>query len=425
MPYEFIEEEKNTSLPPTRAESKLIKGAKDVASTALRPSVRAVEQGIGLPGDVFSLINDFIAKPIAEHVLGQKPVEYQETYLGKILPKTSRHAENIKKATGGFFEPKNEYEKFVDDVVQDSVSLLLPFKFKIPFKRTAKNALALSLGSNLAGEAAKDFTGSEEYGSAAKMGSLFLLSLMNPQSSRKMVSELYKTAESSIPSGTKVNAVDLSNNLNGLKSKVLAGRSASSLAPSEEFVIQESDKILNLIKNGKIDVESAWAAKRSLNEQLNKVLFSTPDKMAKGRARHLAKQINGELSTVLDDYANVNKTFKNSFIPAEEAYKVISKSNMVEKFVKDNLAHSPATYGLLHLFGGTIGGLASKAVLPYQSAKILYRINKSPTLRKHYAEATKAALIQNSTIFNRELQKLDKGLQQEDKKEEFGYEFVD
>lgn len=414
---------------------------RNVARQASNVSTRA----IGLPGDIFSLINEYIARPVSK-LAGQEDLPYEQTALGKVLPTTEFHRKGVESVTGEYLKPQNDVEKFVDDVVEDTALLFTPGgklaksgKLLKGSRQVPKNFYA-SLGANLAGEGVSQATGREDLGSLAKIGSLGFLSLIDKPSAVKQVGELYGKAEKAIPPGAMANAKKMEVNLDHLKNKVLSGRPSSSLAPSEKFVVDEIDKVLPMIKSGEIDVNTAWALKRSLNENLAKSVFDIPYKNRK-RAKALATQINGQLRDTLDQYGKKNREFGVSFKGADEAFGTIARSEFIKNWIGENVRGTPLTHGLMHLLGssavtsipGAIGkitgstalGIAGSSVIPvaYQATKLGYQIAKSPTLRKIYADIIKAAAKEDVVSFNKYLKKLDKSLQEEESKSR--YEFVD
>jgi hypothetical protein len=64
-------------------------------------------RAVGLPGDILSTINEYAAKPLSKAITGKKPLEYEETLLGKILPTTETHRKGIEEITGEYFKPQN------------------------------------------------------------------------------------------------------------------------------------------------------------------------------------------------------------------------------------------------------------------------------------------------------------------------------
>jgi hypothetical protein len=427
--YELLPSEEPV-IPQTKTRSQnLTERAKEAVRPFARTATNLTGLATGLPGDIASLINRFVAAPLTEFA-GNKPLPYEETYLGKVLPTSQQTTEGLRSLAPEYLKPQNKVEEFVDDVINDTALLFSPAKTKVPYAKTASTAakylkpFAVSLGANLVGKGVEDISGHDPQKTAwAKTGSLFLLSLLSKPAAAKYASQLYKEAESALPKGATVDASRLQNNLENLKQKISAGRPISSLAPSEKFVVDEVDNVLGLVKNGRMDVNTAWASKRSLNEKLEKVLFDTPEKRAQARARKTASQIQHELSQTLDTYGHLNPQFGKPFRSAEEAFGTIAQSNVVSKFVENNLKYSPVTSGLIHLFHGPIGGAAAQAAAPYQVAKLTYRIAKSPTLAKYYGKVLQAAASEDAAIFNRELERLDKALQKEEGKDR--YELID
>lgn len=406
MPFELMPETSDQ-----QSESFVSQGVRATARTASRVG----EQIAGAPGDIFSLVNEYIARPITEKVTGKPGVSYEETTLGKILPTTQEHRKRTKKAFSGYTEPQNKIETFIDDVVQDATALSIPGFKAGKLAKTAFSSLAKSTGANILGDLAKDITADDKKGAYTKLGSLFLFSLFDKPRAAKAVGELYKPIAEKVGNLSPVNASALENNLSNLKSKVSKG----TIAPSEKFIIDEVDSILSKIKDGKITPEEAWATKRSLNEKLSKVLFDIPRKADQARARKLSQSILGDLDGVLKQTAKQDPKFYKDLKAADKAFGTIAKSNLVSNFIEKNLKYSPITSGLMHVFQGSVGSGIATAALPYEVGKILYRITKSPELAKHYAKTLSAAAVEDSVVMNREIMNLDNKLKNQEKKDKF------
>ena len=431
LPEEPIEKPEKSSL------KKIGQKAAEIARPYARTATNLVALGAGLPGDIASFLNDFVAAPISSAVTGQEKVPYSETTIGKLLPTSTQTKESLRSISPEYLSPKGKGEEFVDTLIEDTALLFSPSKTKIPFVRSASNAKKLlssfttSLGANLVGKGIEDISGgNKERGALTKAGALFTLSLINKPKAAQLASDLYKQAESALPPGAMVNASKLEKGLTGLKEKMTKG----TIAPSEKFVIDEVDAVLGKIKNGKIPVEEAWAAKRSLNEKLNQHLFQNPEKGAQARARKLASGIQHELGTVIDDYGSNHPKFGLPFKNAEEAFGTIAKSKFITRFIDKNLKYSPLTSGIMHLFGSGLGsavagagasaigaGLSGGAAVAaaYPATQLAYRISKSPTLRKHYLNTIKAASAEDAILFNKELQRLDESIQKEQKRDKY------
>lgn len=416
MPYELLEDESENAAITVGKEG-LRHGARTLSNVATR--------AVGLPGDIFSLVNQFIAKPISKGITGEEGVSYEETALGKILPTTETHRKGLESKTGEYLKPQNKIEKFADDVIEDTALLLNPSQL---IAKGAKRAPKLmktffkSLGANVAGESVKQIAGSETAGDITKLGSLFFLSVLDQPAAAKQVSNLYKEAESKIPANAKTNARNLSRNLDNLEKTITKQRPRENLSPAEKFVVDQTDKVKNLIKNYEIPVDQAIAQKRSLNQELSTLYKEVPKLGDQKRVRGLAKQINSYLNQALKQYGDSNPQFYKPYKEADQAFGTLARSNFISHWVDKNVLHSPATAGLLHLFG-PVAKVSAKALIPYQAAKLGYRIAKSPTLAKIYGNALKAAAKEDAKTFNKYLKELDQNLQSEENKDQF--EFID
>lgn len=410
-------------LPDSQPQESPKTGIQNISVTpegALRTAARLGAEGVsrvaGLGGDVFNLLNEFVAGPISEKITGEKALPYEDTYLGKILKTSGDLRERLNKDSSDYLAPQNDIEKFGDEVVGDAISLVLPVG---KFRPSAKASAFTSLGANLLGDTVKQYTGDDKKGAYTKAGAMFVLSLLNKPSAATYAKELYDAAENALPPGATQNASRQANNLNGLRNKILQGRSIRDLADSEKAVVEEVNKVLRNINHGEMDIRTAKAAKRSVNENLTKLKFETPDKAARQRASKLITNVNHELESILEDYGQTNPTFIKNQKAADEAFGAIAQSNFISRGVEKISSYSPKTVGLISMFDGKAGQVASKAALPYQSIKLMYRIHKSPELAKYYGNALKAAAEQNAQVFNAELEKLDKGLEAEEKNKRF------
>lgn len=406
MPFKLLSDEE-----PTEEKETL---TSQVARGTARTASRIGEQIAGAPGDIFSLVNEYIAKPATEYITGEKGVPYEETQLGKLLLTTQEHKRRTQKSFGEVVKPKNDVEKFIDNVVQDATAIAIPG----PKGNIGKNifsSLAKATGANLVGEEIKDLTKDEQKSAYGKMGTLFLLSMVDKPRAAESVAKLYSPLQEKVQKLSPVSAETLENNLTNLKNKMLKGTQA----PSEQFVINEVDAVLSKIKDGKISPEELWATKRSLNEKLSKVLFDIPNKGDQQRARKLAKGITYELKETLSETKKQDPKFYKDLQRADKAFETISKSNFVANYIEENLRYTPMTSNLLHIFGPNVGGGFATAVLPYQTMKILYRVSKSPELSRHYLKALSAAGMEDAAILNREMKKLDQGLEKQEKKQRF------
>lgn len=423
MAYELIEDESEEKSPY----SSFVKGVgRNLARTASNLGTRAV----GLPGDLLSVVNEFAAKPITKKITGQEGAPYEEIFLGKVIPTTHQHREALAYKTGEFFKPQNKIERFVDDVIEDTALLLNPTgkaakiaqgvqSGKNLAKSRGAKAFYKSIGANVLGETTEQVTGSEGAGSAVKGGTLFLGSILDSPKVSKEINKLYKTAEANLPVNATTDAKKLEANLKGLEKMITKQRPLSNLAPSEKYVIDAINKTKKLIKNGKINIDQAWAQKKSFNEELTKLYETVPSKHNQQRTRKFAKQINGWLNESIGEYGKTNPDFYKPFKAADEAFGVMEKSKVFSNWVQKHIKQTPLTSGLIHILGAGAGATVAPITGLYMVNRLAYRISQSPTLRKIYAKTLKSAAKEDAAVFNKLLSDLDNKLQEQDHKEKW------
>jgi len=382
-----------------------------------RTALRVGEQAAGFPGDILSLVNEYITGPPTAALTGKEQIPYEELGISSVLPTSEQLRKGHEKQFGESIKPKNKIESFGDDVVSTATSIFSPggiIKKGVGLGKGIATSLFKAVGAQTAKEVVKDWTGSEGKGAAAHIGSLILLSFIDKKGAAKAISDGYKPIEARAAQLMPVPATKLENSLTNLKAKVSKG----TLAPSEKFIVDEVDAVLSKIKRGQITPEEAWASNRSLNEKLSAVLYQTPGK-SQPRARKLASEISHELDDALKLTEKQDPKFYKELKGWNAAYKAVADSNLVSRWVEKNLKHTPVTAGLLHMFGGPAASTLGVAAAPYFVGKIAYRIAKSPKLLSHYSKALASASAEDAVSFNRQLKLMDKELQNEEKKSKF------
>lgn len=405
MPWERIQEEQAESNSGSLTEI-----GKSIARHPARTAFNIGSRILGTPGDIANLIpeKDFTGK-----------------LARQVLPTTENIREKGYERSEGFLQPQNKVEQFIDEVVEDAASLLIPggaatkgAKFAKPIMKGIK-ALGASLGANLIGETTQQVTGNQKAGSLAKMGSLFFLTLMGQPSAIKQIGEMYGKAESLIPEGATVANEGLKKSLQNLEKKITAGRPIGNLSKAEKFAYDELEKVKNLAEGDSSDVRQLWAQKRSLNSDLAGAKMFDLSKKEQQGAKKLALPLVSHINETIGQYGKHNPEFYKLFKDAEVGFGAIGQSKFIHNFLEKRLKYNPVTIGLLHLFGGPIGATTAAAVVPYQAIKIGYQIAKSPALRKIYTNTVKSAIKQDAITFNKELEKLDHLLQKSQSSEKW------
>ena len=439
MGWQFID-------PVDEVRNDLWEESKRAVRIPVAAGARALGAISGLPGDVSSLVNE-IARPITKAITGKEALPYEQTYLGKILPTSDRTTEAL---TPEFAEPRGDVEKFVTETTGDLASLWAG-KAATAGTKSAKAVRSIVapkgstsqlisdagkvLASNLASEGVKSLTGDESSGEAAKIGTLFITGLMDKPGAEKFVSSLYKNAEDLL-AGVKNQTINFSSqrkNLIGLK-KTLSKSKA--IAPSEKRVLETVDDILKKTSNGTITAEEAQATVRSLNETLQEAVYSSPDKASKARAKKLFGQVQREFRTAIDDFGSKNPQWHKAYKEANQAFGTLAQSNAITRTMEKVLGRSPKAIDFLKALGvgggaasytGVASGVPASilaagtatAAGAYKTGQVLYRVSKSPALRKHYSNLLKASGQENSLAMIRHFDALMKGVEEEQPKWEF------
>ncbi len=387
----------------------------------------------GLPGNLLSPVHEYVAAPLSKLISGQEQPSYESSPIGRLLPTSSKLKSDVQKNVP-YLKPKNKLEQFSSDVVSDATSLFLPGKvFKAGvYAMTPLRSLGSSIAAGTLGQATEAFTGDQSKGNLARSGALLGLSLFNKPKAQQIAGAQYDKARSLLPASASTDATRLESGLNKIKKDVLQGRGTADLAPSEKFVIDEADKILRQIDEaGDVNMSALVAAKRSLNEMLNKLVFESPDKAAKAGARKLAKRINGEIRGTFKEYGTKNPEWLKAQSEADGAFGAISQSNYISRVLEKVLKGRVA--GLHGLFGASVPVAASLASGPgavagvagYQAAKLLHRVMNSPLLRRHYAKVIKSASTENTKLLNKEVDSFEEAIKKSEKTEEPKYRILD
>lgn len=346
---------------------------------AARIGSRIAETIGGIPGDISSLIQSGVITGLNKLTGHQLSPEGHEEIKKQRLPTSSELKELSQKTTKGFTSPKNETEKFIDEVAETATSLLGPMKFR--------KSLGVALGSSLAKEGVKLSGLGEVPQESAKLGTMLMLTALNPGGALKYAESQYKIANQ-LSKGASIQATNMRGNLENLLKDLQKGVSTT----SKNAVIRPIEDILNKVNNNKILVHDLTAAKRDLN-----TLMKDPELLR--REKKLLKNVSKEIDTAIKPYEKTNPAFSKSYRPANEIYGAVMQGNKAYDFIKRNL-------GGKSIIGAALGELAlgkAEYILPTiagaagihgtsKAVDFFTRIAKSKQLQKYYSKAIASAL---------------------------------
>lgn len=390
MAFKLVERQKDASekMPGSLSES-----SETAARIPLMIAKQGISKGAGIFGDIGEF-TDILSAPGAP--------KYKETPFGKFVKPTKE----IRSSLEGAFpvlKPKNKVEEFSQDLVGDALDLYGPGKILKAGKYSlgALRSFSIALAGNAGKELMEGFSGDKNKGNMTKHGIMLALSLFNPTKAKDVSSLLYKEADQFLRPGSIALTSNLNNKIQNLEQQVMQGRAYNQLAPSEKFVIDEIQKVHQSTQGGAAEVKTIQALKKSLNENLSKFVFDTPDKAAKSRTRKLASSVNGMLRESLEEYGRTNPQWWKHYSEADKAHGVIAQSEFLSRGLEKVFKNAPpwmkGIVGLAPAIGtATISPIAAVAgAVGYQSAKIAMRITKSPALAKHYLKIMRGAATGN------------------------------
>jgi len=344
---------------------------------AARLGSRIAETIGGIPGDVSSLIQSGLFAGL-EKLSGMKIPETVKNSKRQRFPTSSELKEKSQEISKGLTTPQNDIEKSFDEVTETAAGLLGPMKFR--------KALQVAVGSSLAKEGIKALGYGEAPQEAGKLGTMFLLSMMNPGGAMKYASAQYEKANA-LSKGASVASKSLESNLKPFVEGLKKGVST----PSKTAVIRPTEEILSKINNGKISVQDLTSAKRDLN-----TLMKDPALLQ--REKKLLKVVGKEIDNAIKPFEKIKPEFSKAYRPANEIFGAVMQGNKASEFVKKILGGKSilgavageALLGHSELIIPTFaaaGGAYSLA----RSADFFTRLAKSLELQKYYLKAMSAA----------------------------------
>lgn len=376
---------------------------------ATRLGSRVAETIGGIPGEIEEIGNliqsgtfDFL-----ESSFGKTKFDKEEG-INRKLP-TSRDLNNKSiELSKGYTAPKDESEKLADEFTSTVSSLLGPMKF-----RKALGMAALGTGVRKGTEILGLGETSQE---AAKLGTMVVSSMINPKGVKQLYTNLYNEAESFVPKGTTVPSKPLEDKLYKLRDKLSLGIEA----PTEKAVIDDIDKVLQKVKNGRLEVNEMMATNRSINEKMG-----DPEILKRGK--NLYPQVKKAVNDSINEYTNPE--FKKAWKGANEAFSGVHESQKISRYISKTVGNKPITTAILTGIAETAAGYP-EAVIPTIAAslvgyggvkgvELMQRIASNPTLRKYYMDVIINASKENSTALIKSVNNLEKSIKDDDEHQSF------
>lgn len=351
---------------------------------ATRIGSRIAETIGGIPGDVGSLIQSGVFAGLEKLTGIPATEEAREKAKGYRAPTSKELKKMSIEATGGYTKPQSKAEEIGDELAETVASLVGPMKFR--------KVLGVSIGSQAAKEGIKLLGGGETSQEAGKLGTMFLLSMLNPGGALKYAESQYDKADI-LSKGASISAKNLENNLYNLRSDLQKGVSTS----NKSSVLKPIEEILPKIKNGKIRVDELTSAKRDINN-----LMGEPSTLT--GARKLLNGLGKEIDNAIKPYEKINPQFGKVYRPANEIYGAVKQGNKASNFIKKTLgaksvlgaAIAETALGhpeyIIPTIATALGSLGAAKTVDFMT-----RVAKSKELQKFYSKAITAALAEDAS----------------------------
>jgi len=403
--YTFIDE--SSSQQPESMAGTIGRGA-------ARTVARAGESILGLPSDIASGVLGLGGGLVGADVSG----------IQKYLPTS----QNIRKygtetITGQALKPQGGTEEFLDSIVGDAATLLVPGFGGVAGLAKGAGLKALSAGSkaaaaktigkafgraalgNVAGLAAEEISGSPLLGGVARVGTMMLA---NTAGGRKALTGqmkgLYEESEMLRSAASKAGAIPLRTKVGHIVKKY-----TDSAFPDAKKVTAALTPIQTAIDStGKADVNKLIGLKQGLRQQLLKNEF-TPQG---------AKEVRSAMGLINEtlNKSGKGKKWYTAYRDADEIYNALEGSNYIRDFMNKHpfLQSSYKNPIVGHLLAGAAiahpviaGGVVTGALGIREGAKMVQLILKSPIARRYYKDALKAAFNNDAATFAKHAAKLD------------------
>lgn len=333
--------------------------------------------------------------------------------LGTQLPTTSKLQEFSEKATLGYTKPQNEFEQKTGDILQDISKMALPGASSYTMLRT----IGIPVAGFLAKEGIENVGGSEGSANLAKLGTMLALDLTSAYKNvgqggaKKYAQKLWQDAEKEIPEGVKISSKNISSSMEALEKNLISGGSS----PKTKKALEKIKEIKKSAKSGKIEVKELMDFRKRINDWIDANKGFSWDRgeaaVKKGTIDNL-NQVKSKVIDALDEYSAINPAFGDPYKKSNEAYAVYHASNNIKGWLKDKFGNYLTNPYLGHLFGfstkAAVGGLGATGI--YQAGKLLYRVQKSPTLSELYGNVIQAAIKNDAPAAAMNLQKLKEEL---------------
>lgn len=378
-----------------------------------RTASRVGETIAGAPGDLVNFVKWLDSKMPEEPKWLKKEPNFVQRFGKKQLeklPSSTELKQQMSEITGGFVDPQGAWEEFGDSVTELGTGLMFgkdPTKVKNIFGSIAKSVVAKS-----AKEGVKAYGGGEGAQFTAELGTLMLMGFLDKDMASKYISDKYKKAGNLIPENTMIDTSNLMGELESLEQELSKGIQTATKNEVKGTVSELKGKV----SGGAYPADELVEVYHDINEKMSsKNLFSELSKSEQKKLKFRYKQLQEKVAKEISKYGKSNPEFLKEWREANQGFATIAESRKVTNFLESKVGKVPSKLAgsmALEVFLGhpEIAGATAASFTGLKTGEMLYRISKSPTLRKHYANVIKEASAENLGGTIKALNQLDAGL---------------
>jgi hypothetical protein len=176
------------------------------------------------------------------------------------------------------------------------------------------------------------------------------------------------------------------------------------------------EELSSKASRGTMEVDELVQAYHDINERMGaKKLFDELSTTERRKLKSRYDLVKREIGNELQQYGRTNPEFYKTWRQANEGHAAIAQSKGISNFISSKsgkLPHHLAASIAIDLFmhsGVATGSVISGYALA-KTGELMYRVARSPTLRRHYQNVLMEASNENLPGMIKNLESLDKGL---------------
>jgi hypothetical protein len=297
----------------------------------VEPITEFTSAALGAPGDVLSLANEFIAKPISKKITGQEGQPFEETAVGKLIPTSQKLHQIAEQAAAEKLRPETTGEELLGTTAGFLGSMIglgakgigkagtIPF-IKKALPGSVKTVLsAFAPASAFVAAKKADLPPWMQVG--ATIGTAALTHKLTNKSIPQISSELFET-RNSLAKDVMMPGTPLANDLSNLYGEMQKGGTTS----VEKHIMTFLDNIKSKAEGGDVPLEEILKARTKLMQE---------SRMFTPHQRKGTEKFWNDAERILDNHIKKyeNPEFQKINTEANSLYKGIKESKRIERFL--------------------------------------------------------------------------------------------